>query len=173
MTTTLVLGSQYSASSLRDCEHLPRLLARLQHDQVRRRRRLVELDRRRRSAHVDLEMGLGHAAVLAGALDRLGDAFRLAERLDRDARHRPQRLQGCDLLCRRLAFGRGCRKPDLSCCPYPKLRPDSEVDVLSEVGIPRPGSRRSRCSRLAASIGVCLRGPSRSAGLAICAATLF
>ena len=62
---------------------------------------LVELDRGGDAAHMHLQMGLRHAAVLAGALDRMGDALGLAESLDRDARHRPQRLHGGDVLLRR------------------------------------------------------------------------
>src|SRR5690606_24674119 len=29
----------------------------------------------------------------------------------------------------------GCRKPDLSFCPYPKNLPGSEADVLAEIGL--------------------------------------
>ena len=82
---------------------LPRLAARFHDDQIGRRRRLVELDCRRDPAHMDLEMRLRHAAVLAGTLDRLGDAIGFAERLDRDARHGPQRMHGGDLLPRGVA----------------------------------------------------------------------
>ena len=75
-----------------------RLGARFEQHQVRRRRRLVELDGRRDAAHMHLEMGLGHAAVLAGALDGTGHAVGFAERLDGDARDRPHRLHGDDVL---------------------------------------------------------------------------
>ena len=97
--------------------------ARFQNDQVGRRRRLVELDRRRDAAHVDLEMGLGHAAVVAGALDRL-------------ATPRSRRMPGSRCAApaaapawprhrcrRRRRLGSSCRKPDLLIVrPYPRFR---------------------------------------------------
>ena len=73
---------------------------RLDDDDVRRRRRPVGLDRRRDAAHLDLQMRLGHAAVLARRPAwRPAVSAEVAERLDRDARHRR------DVLVLRGRFG--------------------------------------------------------------------
>ncbi len=61
---------------------------RFQNDDVRRRRALIGFDRRRQAAHLDAQMRLGHAPVLAGRLDRGGGVDVLAEGLHRDARRR-------------------------------------------------------------------------------------
>ena len=126
-------------------QQLARLAPRFQDDQVGRRRRLVELDRRRDAAHMDLEMRLGHAPVVAGALDRIGDAFGLAERLDRDARHRPQRLHRSGIAVRRRRRHRCLyRRPDCSLSCAPSRRHASEVDfrVPSSARTAVCGSRR-------------------------------
>ena len=61
---------------------------RLEHDDVGRRRAAVGFDRRRRAAHVLLDMGFGHAPVGDRGADDRGDVGRFAESLDRYARHR-------------------------------------------------------------------------------------
>ncbi len=58
------------------------------HDDVRRRRVAVGLDRGGDAAHLDLEMRLGQPAILAGRLDGGGGLDGLAEGLHRDARRR-------------------------------------------------------------------------------------
>ena len=60
----------------------------LDDDDVRRRCRTIGLDGDRHAAHLDLEMRLGEAAVLARGLHRGRGLHRFAERLDRDPRRR-------------------------------------------------------------------------------------
>ena len=61
---------------------------RLEHDDVGRRRAAIGFDRRSGAAHVLLDVGLGHAPVGDRGLDDRRGLRRLAERLDRHARHR-------------------------------------------------------------------------------------
>ena len=56
-----------------------------QHDHVRGGRAPVGFERRRRAAHLNLDVGLLHAPVGRGGLHGGGDVRRLAERLDGDA----------------------------------------------------------------------------------------
>ena len=60
----------------------------LQDDDVRRRRRAIGLDGGGHAAHLDLEMGLAEAAVLARRLHGGGGFHRLAKRLHRHPRRR-------------------------------------------------------------------------------------
>jgi hypothetical protein len=62
--------------------------AGLEDDHVGRRRRAIGFDRRRRAAHLDLDVRLGHAPVVRGAADGGRGVGGLAEGLDRDARRR-------------------------------------------------------------------------------------
>ena len=57
-----------------------------EHDDVRRRRTAIGLDRGGDAAHLDFHMRLAETAVLAGGLHGGGGFHRLAEGLDRDAR---------------------------------------------------------------------------------------
>ena len=57
-------------------------------DDVRRRRVLIGLDCRDQPAHLDAQMRLGHAPVLAGGLDRGGGLDGFAESLHRNPRRR-------------------------------------------------------------------------------------
>ena len=81
-------------------EHLVAAAVGLDDDDVRRRRAAIGFDRGGDAAHLDLEMRLGHAAILAGRLHGGGGLDGLAERLDRDARRRR------DVLVLRGRFGR-------------------------------------------------------------------
>jgi len=85
--------------------------ARLDHDEVRRRRLLVVLHGGGNAAHVNRQMRLGEAAILAGALNGATRRRLLAEGMDRDARHRLHYMCavifGGDMRDRRL--GRGPR----------------------------------------------------------------
>ncbi len=95
------------------------MVFRLEHDDVRRRRTAIGLDRGGDAAHLDFHMRLAEAAVFAGGLHGGGGFNRLAERLDRDARRGRDvfvggvvgRLAGvgslfgdCDLMMRVLSF---------------------------------------------------------------------
>src|SRR6185312_10729261 len=88
-------------------EQFLRLAPRFQDDEVRRRRGAVELERGLDAAHVHLQMCLGHAPILGGALDRAGDTFRFAERLYRYPGNGPQRVHRGDLLLRSFFAGEG------------------------------------------------------------------
>ena len=59
-----------------------------EHDDIRRRRAFVGFNRRRRAAHVLLDMRLGHSAIGYRGADDGCDIGRFAKRLDRHARHR-------------------------------------------------------------------------------------
>ena len=61
---------------------------RFQNDDVRRRRALIGFDRRRQTAHLDAQMRLGQAPVIAGCLNGGGGVDVLAEGLHRHARRR-------------------------------------------------------------------------------------
>ena len=63
-----------------------------QDDDVRRRRALIGFDRRRQAAHLDAQMRLGQAPILAGRLNGGGGVDVLAERLHRHARRRRDML---------------------------------------------------------------------------------
>ncbi len=65
----------------------------------------IGLDRGGDAAHLNLEMGLAQAAILAGRLDGGGGLDGLAERLDRDARRRRDVLAG---RASATAFSSGC-----------------------------------------------------------------
>ena len=65
---------------------------RFQHDDVRCRSAVIGLDRGSETAHLNAQMGLGQAPVLAGRLDGGGGFHGFAERLDRDARRRSDLL---------------------------------------------------------------------------------
>ena len=69
---------------------------RFQHDDVRRRRAVIRLDRGGETAHLDAQMRLGHTPVLAGRLDGGGGLHGFAERLYRDARRRSDLLLASD-----------------------------------------------------------------------------
>ena len=79
-----------------------------EHDDVRRRRALIGFDGGGEAAHLDAQMRLGHAPILAGRLDRGGGLHGLAERLHRDARRRrdvlvaADNVGGSDLFAERL-----------------------------------------------------------------------
>ena len=87
---------------------------RFEHDDVRRRRIAVGLDRGGDAAHLDLEMRLVQPAVFAGGLDGGGGLDGFAERLDRDARRRRDVLAGHGALARRLRLRWAC---SLLICP--------------------------------------------------------
>ena len=63
-----------------------------ENDDVRRRRILIGLDGGDQAAHLDAQMRLGHAPILAGRLDGGGSLDGFAERLHRDARRRRDAL---------------------------------------------------------------------------------
>ena len=67
-----------------------------QDDDVRRRRALIGFDGRGQAAHLDAQVRLGQAPILAGRLDRSGGLHRLAEGLHRDARRRRDVLIALD-----------------------------------------------------------------------------
>ncbi len=71
---------------------------------VRRRRRAIGLDGGGHAAHLDLEMGLAEAAVLAGRLHRGGGLHGFAERLHRDPRRRRDMLLDAAAACVRAAL---------------------------------------------------------------------
>ena len=87
-TMTLVPASQKFDSSSSCSISMLAVGGRLEHDHVGRRRAAIGFDRRGGAAHVLLDVGLGHAPVGDRGLDDRRGFRRLAERLDRHARHR-------------------------------------------------------------------------------------
>ena len=91
---------------IKPVEYVLAAALRLDDDDIGRRRIRIGLDRGGDAAHLDLQMGLGQAAVLAGGLHRGGGLDRLAECLHRYARRRRDVLADGG---RRLVFRRGLK----------------------------------------------------------------
>ena len=143
---------------------------RLDDDDVRRRRGAIGLGRGRDAAHLNLEMGLGHAPVFARRLHGGCGVGRGAERLDRDARHRR------DVLVLHSRFG-GCGawiaafECEFDHWPTSLILPLLASGYCVAVGSPLRYLSMAVVRR-EASTGVSARGCTRSAGLATCAARL-
>src|SRR5207253_6279086 len=116
----------------------------------------------RDAAHLDLQMRFGHATILARRLHGRGRLRALAERLDRDARNRPDMRLAGHLVCRSgpgLSALEGKRDHWPTSLILPLLASGTIVAVLS------PLRNLSRTVDLrAARIGVSPRGCARSGG---------
>ena len=130
-------------------------------DDVGRRRVSIGLDRGRRASHGLLDLGLDHPSVRGCGADQGGDLRRLAESLNRDARHRVD-LVAC-------MAGRFDANAGVGHRPLPPIG-------VSSVDHAVVGSRPCRTSwiarvRMATSDGPSVRGWTKSRGSSTWAAT--
>ena len=102
MTITFVPGSQLSASRSSSAISCAAFQRAIDDDQVRRRAIDVVRDRRRNAAHVHADVRLGQPAIFGGVLQSIGNAWFVAEGLDRNARNRTGAVAGMEILLRAL-----------------------------------------------------------------------
>ena len=148
-------------------------------DQVRRRAVDIVRDRGRNAAHVHADVGLRQPAVFGGVLQHLGGALVVAESLDRDARYGRAFSEPADpspaasFTSSSPSSSADCACLDMCLSSLNSLTLTFSSSDFSDAGDlaldvtwPNTSSRRS------ALRGLSVRGPSRSAGLAIIAARL-
>ena len=107
MMMTRVPASQHRRKLIEAAEDILAAVFGFENDDVRRRRILVGLDGGDQAAHLDAQMRLGHAPILAGRLDSGGSLDGFAERLHRNARRRRDALFAAGDVCRNALLPSG------------------------------------------------------------------